>query len=69
PRSAYPGRVEAESRIPEETLAELRRRGHEVRLIEGWSNGKPLAIHCHVDRGLILGAATARNNIAYAMGW
>ena len=69
PRNAYPGRVEAESRISEETLAELRRRGHDVRLIDGWSNGKPLAIHCDVDRGLILGAATARNNIAYAMGW
>ena len=31
PRNAHPGRVEAESRIPEETLAELRRRGHDVR--------------------------------------
>ena len=69
PRNAYPGRVEAESRLPEETLAELRRRGHDLRLSDGWSHGKPLAIHCHVDRGLILGAATARNNIAYAMGW
>ena len=69
PRDAYPGRVEAESRLPEETLAELRRRGHDLRLNDGWSHGKPLAIHCHVDRGLILGAATARNNIAYAMGW
>ena len=69
PRDAYPGRVEAESRLPEETLAELRRRGHDLRLSDGWSHGKPLAIHCHLDRGLILGAATARNNIAYAMGW
>ena len=69
PRHAYPGRVEAESRIPEETLAELRRRGHDVVQSDGWSHGKPLAIHCHIDRGLILGAATARNNIAYAMGW
>ena len=69
PRDAYPGRVEAESRLPEETLAELRRRGHDLGLSDGWSHGKPLAIHCHADRGLILGAATARNNIAYAMGW
>ena len=69
PRNAYPGRVEAESRISEETLSELRRRGHDLRLNHGWSHGKPLAIHCHADRGLIAGAATARNNIAYAMGW
>ena len=35
PRNAYPGRVDAESRIPHETLTELRRRGHDVRLIDG----------------------------------
>ena len=69
PREAHPGRVEAESRLPEETLAELRRRGHDLELNDGWNHGKPLAIHCHVDRGLIAGAATARDNIAYAMGW
>ena len=69
PREAHPGRVAAEARLPAATLAELRRRGHDVELAGGWSNGKALAIHCHVDRGLIAGAATARNNIAYAMGW
>ena len=69
PRAARPGRVEAESRLPEETLEELRRRGHDIGLIDGWSNGKALAIRCHADRGLIAGAATARNDIAYAVGW
>ncbi len=69
PREAHPGRVQAESRLPAETLEALRRRGHDIGLADGWSNGKALAIHCHADRGLIAGAATARNNIAYAMGW
>ena len=50
PRNAYPGRVEAESRLPAETLAELRRRGHDLKLNDGWNHGKPLAIHCHPDR-------------------
>ena len=68
PREAYPGRVEAESRLPEKTLAELRRRGHDIELNDGWNHGKALAIRCHADRGLIAGAATARNNIAYAIG-
>ena len=69
PRDANLGRVVAESRLPQETLTELRRRGHDVELTDGWSNGKALAIHPHLDRGMIAGAATARNNIAYAMGW
>ena len=69
PREAHPGRVVAEARLPEATLAELRRRGHDLELTGGWSNGKALGIRCHGDRGVIAGAATARNNIAYAMGW
>jgi gamma-glutamyltranspeptidase/glutathione hydrolase len=69
PRTAHPGRVEAESRLPEAVLAELRRRGHDIVLNDGWNHGKALAIRCDADRGLIAGAATARNNIAYAMGW
>ena len=61
--------MEAESRLPEAVLAELRWRGHDIVLNDGWNHGKALAIHCHADRGLIAGAATARDNIAYAMGW
>ena len=69
PRAAHPGRVVAESRLPEATLAELRRRGHDVWLTGGWSNGKALAIRYHGDRGVIAGAATAKDNIGYAIGW
>ena len=69
PREAHPGRVVAESRLPTETIAELRRRGHEMVLADGWSHGKVLGIRYHGHRGVIAGAASAKNNIAYAMGW
>ena len=69
PRAAFPGRVVAESRIPEDTLDELRRRGHDVELTGGWANGKVLGIRYHADSGVMAGAASAKNNIGYAMGW
>ena len=69
PRQALPGRVAAESRLPDATLAELRRRGHDIKLTGGWSHGKVLGIRYYGDRGVIAGAASAKNNIAYAMGW
>ena len=69
PREAFPGRVVAESRIPADTLAELRRRGHDVELTGAWANGKVLGIRYDEDTGVISGAASAKNNIGYAMGW
>ena len=69
PRAAFPGRVVAESRLPAATIAELRRRGHEVQLIDGWANGKVLGIRYCGERGVIAGAASAKNTIAYAAGW
>jgi len=69
PRPAYPGRVVAESRIPREVLEELKRRGHEVMLTGAWSNGKTMGIRYDKDRGVILGAASPKGNIGYAIGW
>ena len=69
PRPAFAGRVVAESRIPKGTLDELRRRGHDIELTGDWANGKVLGIRYHSANGLIAGAASAKNNIAYAMGW
>ena len=69
PRAAFPGRVVAESRIPADTLEELRRRGHEIEAVDGWANGKVMGIRYHAESGMIAGAASAKNNIGYAMGW
>ncbi len=67
PRAAFPARVVAESRIPTGVLDELRRRGHEVELVGDWANGKVMGIRWHADRGVIAGAASAKNTIGYAM--
>ena len=69
PRAAFPGHVVAESRIPAGTLDELRRRGHEIEAVDGWANGKVMGIRYHAESGMIAGAASAKNNIGYAMGW
>jgi gamma-glutamyltranspeptidase/glutathione hydrolase len=69
PRAAFPGRVEAEGRIPREVIAALERRGHEIGLLDGWTNGKVMGIRCDKERGVILGGASPRRLIAYAIGW
>ena len=69
PRDAYPGRVFAESRIPSEVIGELERRGHEVVVTEGWSNGKVMGVRYDKERGVIIGGASPKGNIGYAIGW
>lgn len=69
PRKAYPGRVEAEARIPREVLAALERRGHEVGLLDGWANGKAMGIRYDKERRVILGGVSPRRLIGYALGW
>ena len=69
PRAAFSGRVVAESRIPEGVLDELRRRGHEIQMTGPWANGKVMGIRYDKDKGVISGAASAKNSIGYAMGW
>ena len=67
PRAAFPARVVAESRIPSDILEDLERRGHEVERADAWANGKVMGIRWHADKGVIAGAASAKNNIGYAM--
>jgi len=40
PRTSRPGVMAVESRVPEASVAELRRRGHEVEVGEAWSEGR-----------------------------
>ena len=69
PRTAYPGRVVAEGRIPPEVRAELERRGHEVVVTDDWANGKAMGIRYDKGRGVILGGVSPRRQIGYALGW
>ena len=69
PRSAFPGRVSAEDRVSPEVIAEFGRRGHEIVVAGSWAHGKPMAIRCHREHGVIAGGVSRRGNIGYAMGW
>ncbi len=70
PRAARPGVVVLEGRMPAETAAELRRRGHKVEIGEPWSEGRLSA--CALERtaeGTILkAAANPRGMQGYAIG-
>ena len=67
PREAFPARVFAEVRIGALALDELRRRGHEIERVGGWSNGKVMAIRKDAATGVMSAAASAKNTIGYAM--
>ena len=68
PRDCHPAKLIAEDRIPDGVIEELRRRGHEVELTGGWSNGKVMGIRYDGERGVISGAVSAKNIIGYAFG-
>jgi hypothetical protein len=44
-------------------------RYHEVMLTAAWSNGKTMGIRYDKERGIILGGASPKGNIGYAIGW
>jgi gamma-glutamyltranspeptidase/glutathione hydrolase len=67
PREVHPGRMMAEPALGAETIAELRRRGHEVEVAEPWSVGRLSAARRDPD-GLMRAAATPRLMQAYAVG-
>jgi gamma-glutamyltranspeptidase/glutathione hydrolase len=67
PRPFEPRVVEIESRFDEETIAELRRRGHEVRVTDPWSLGRVSAVARERD-GVLKAAANPRGMQGYAVG-
>jgi gamma-glutamyltranspeptidase/glutathione hydrolase len=66
PRAMQLGKMSAEARLPEATIAELRRRGHDLTVAEPWALGRVCAVG--VRDGLLRGAATPRQMQAYAIG-
>ena len=69
PRQYRPGGVIAEGRIAPEVIAELERRGHQVIVTDGWANGKPMAVHLDLERGVMTGGCSPRGQIGYALAW
>ncbi len=66
PREARPGVLVVEGRLPESTIAELRRRGHVVEVGPDWSEGRLSA--AAKDGPLLKAAANARGMQGYAVG-
>ncbi|WP_327727052.1 gamma-glutamyltransferase [Streptomyces sp. NBC_00487] len=68
PRGTRPGSVTVESRMPPETIAELRRRGHDVVVGEAWSEGRLCAVARDPETGVLSAAANPRGMQGYAVG-
>ena len=66
PREAHPGRLDVESRIGGEAVAELRRRGHDVQVQPPWSLGRISAV-ARRD-GMLYAGANPRGMQGYAVG-
>jgi gamma-glutamyltranspeptidase / glutathione hydrolase len=66
PRTARPGLLVAEGRLPDTTIAELRRRGHKVEVGSDWSEGRLTA--ASQDGVRRKAAANARGMQGYAAG-
>jgi gamma-glutamyltranspeptidase/glutathione hydrolase len=68
PREYEPGGLNIESRMPAETIAELRRRGHAVTVAEAWANGRHCAAKIDAESGVMSAGASPRSAYAYAIG-
>jgi len=66
PRASRPRALVVESRMPEATVTELRRRGHEVELGPAWSEGRLCAVSR--EGAMVKGAADPRSMQGYAVG-
>ncbi len=68
PRGTSPGSVVVESRIGEETITELRRRGHDVTVAPPWSEGRISAVARDPETGIVSAGANPRGMQGYAAG-
>jgi gamma-glutamyltranspeptidase/glutathione hydrolase len=66
PRRAEPGRLVIEDRFPADTIAGLRKRGHDVQVVDGWSLARTTAVAR--DGEWLRAAANPRGAQAYAVG-
>jgi gamma-glutamyltranspeptidase/glutathione hydrolase len=67
PRPFEPRVIEIESRFDDETIDELRRRGHDVRVTDAWSLGRVSAV-AREPNGVLKAAANPRGMQGYAVG-
>lgn len=68
PRGHRPGSVTVESRTDAGVIEELRRRGHDVTVGPGWSEGRLCAVYREPESGILSAAANPRGMQGYAVG-
>ena len=70
PHESYPGRLNLERRIDDETGDTLAARGHQVNSVAAysWRTGGICAITANLESGVLAGAADPRRS-SRAMGW
>jgi gamma-glutamyltranspeptidase/glutathione hydrolase len=68
PRRAVPGELVVEDRIPAATRKELEGRGHKVKVVGGWANGRVMAAAVGPRPGVLSAAASPRGQLAYVSG-
>ncbi|MEV5594625.1 gamma-glutamyltransferase [Streptomyces sp. NPDC052496] len=68
PRAMRPGSVTVESRVGDEVIGELRRRGHAVTVGDAWSEGRLSAVARDPETGVLSAAANPRGMQGYAVG-
>jgi gamma-glutamyltranspeptidase/glutathione hydrolase len=68
PRDMTPGELVVESRIGDDVVAELRRRGHDVVVSDAWSLGRLSAVSRDPETGVLRAAANPRGMQGYAAG-
>jgi gamma-glutamyltranspeptidase / glutathione hydrolase len=66
PRGSAPRSLAVESRVGEQVIAELRRRGHQVEVMPPWSLGRVSAVAR--DQGFLYAGANPRGMQGYAVG-
>ncbi|WKX73216.1 gamma-glutamyltransferase family protein [Streptomyces sp. XD-27] len=68
PRRTRPGSVTVEARIGQETITDLRRRGHRVTVGDPWSEGRLCAVSRDPETGVLSAGANPRGMQGYAVG-
>jgi len=68
PRTWVPGRLVVESRLGPDVIAELRARGHDVEVVDGWALGRVTAVAHDLETATFRAAASPRSMQAYAVG-
>jgi gamma-glutamyltranspeptidase / glutathione hydrolase len=69
PRAARPGHLAVEGRMPPATVAELRKRGHDIEIGDDWSEGRlsACAVEATAEGTVVKAAANPRGMQGYAI--